>query len=92
VTVILEDVGDDMKTFDLIVSLLIWGALGVVCLCFPYKVQDFAIRTGKKGPLSRNTFIESFVKSKKYLNVVRAVGVIAIITFCFLAWAFFRNL
>jgi hypothetical protein len=92
VTVILEDSGDGMKIFGLIVYLIILGFLGVLCLFFPDKVQEFVIKQVNQGNRTCITFVESFMKSKEYLYVVRSVGVIAIIMFCFLAWAFFRNL
>lgn len=63
-----------------------------MCLFFPEKVQVIAIKSVSQGYLTHNSPLESFVKSNKYLIVVRAVGFIAILMFCFLAWMFIRNI
>ena len=63
-----------------------------MCLFYPEKVQEIAVKSVSQGYLTRNGPLESFVKSNKYLGIVRAVGFVAILMFCFLAWAFFHNM
>jgi hypothetical protein len=80
-----------MKTIGLIVFVIVLCLISVICLFYPDRVQKIAIRSISKGYLTQNTSLESFVRSDKYLNIVRAVGFIAVLCSCFLAWAFFRN-
>jgi hypothetical protein len=79
-----------MKTIGLIIFIIVLGFVGIMCLFFPVKVQEFAIKSVSQGYLTGNSFLESFVKSNKYLTVVKAVGFGAILMFCFLAWVSLR--
>ena len=80
-----------MKTVGLIIFIIILFFLGMVCLVYPEKVQEIAIRSVSHGYLTENSPLKSFVRSNRYLIIVRSVGFIAILCFCFLSLVFFRN-
>jgi len=80
-----------LKTIPFVVFIVVLFLIAILCLLYPHKVQEIAIKSVSQGYLTKNSPIESFVKSSKYLSIVRVVGGGAAIMFCFLVWAFFRN-
>lgn len=68
------------------------AALGVLCLLFPRAIQSMAVRAVQMGITSRVRALSSFVSSKQYLIVVRAVGLLALLMALFLCVASFRRL
>ncbi len=72
--------------FGLLSSLIIAG----VCLIWPEKVQEYALKWSGQGLGRFNPFL-NWMKTKSYILSIRFVGVLAIISFIFLIIAFFRN-
>lgn len=80
-----------MSNVGLIVFMIVLFLIGILCLFFPAEVQSIAIKSVTYGSLTRNSYIESFIRSNRYIIVVRAVGFLAIIMFVLLAWVSLRS-
>jgi hypothetical protein len=80
-----------MKTILLVAFVIVLFVLGIACLFYPSKIQEIAVKSVNYGILTENSPIKAFVQSSNYLIVVRAVGIIATLCFCFLTWVLFRN-
>src|SRR5208283_692551 len=66
---VLGRVGESMKTIELIVYILLLCFIAIMCLFFPGRVQGFAIKSVSQG-LTKNSFIESYIRSSSYLILV----------------------
>ena len=56
---------------------LIFLIVGVVCLVWPEKVQEFAIRWSGQGLGKYNPFL-GWMKTRGYIWMLRIIGIIAI--------------
>lgn len=81
-----------MKTFGLLVFIAALCSLGIMCFFFPERTQDVVIKLVNWAYASENHPLKTLVRSSNYLKILRAVGAIALIMFCFLIWAFVKNL
>jgi len=78
-------------TVPYILILALFCALSFVYLFFPKVVQSVAMRAIKAGIASRYRFLVTFVGSKHYLAVLRAVGFMALVAAVILVIALIRE-
>ena len=80
-----------MKTAGLILFIMLLCFTGIMCLFFTDTVREIAVKSVSQG-LTHNSPVEAFIKSNRYVYVVKAVGFGAVFMACFLIWTFFRNI
>jgi uncharacterized protein YjeT (DUF2065 family) len=79
------------KEFILVVITgLIFLLIGIVCMVFPQRIQQLAIRiySGGKGLAKFNPFIE-WIKTPKYIFSLRIIGIISLIIFGLMVYLIF---
>jgi len=67
--------------------VLVSGIIGLICLFFPGSIQAYAKWSLDRDLLSGGRLVRNFVLSGRYLIVVRAVGIIALVMCGFAIWA-----
>lgn len=63
-----------------ILTGIIFLVIGVVCLFWPEKIQEFALKWSVQGLGKYNPFL-SWMKTRSYIVALRIIGVMAIVTF-----------
>ncbi len=78
--------------YDLIPFLtgIIFLLIGVICLFWPEKIQEVALKYSAQGLGRYNPFL-SWMKTRSYILVVRIIGVIAIMVFLLALVAIFTR-
>lgn len=76
-----------MKTIGLVIFVGLISIMSIMCLFYSNKVQNIAIWSVSHGYLTKGGHLENFVRSKKYIIIVKAVGYMASLCFCFLVLA-----
>ena len=61
----------------IILSIIIWGTIGVVCTWWPTTVQRWAIRS-QRGLAGRLNPFRGFIESDAYVPMVRVIGIVAL--------------
>ena len=74
----------------LLFGLLSSIVLGVICLLWPERIQDFALRWAGQGLGKLNPFSD-WMKTRNYILSIRFVGILAILGFIVMLIAFIRN-
>jgi hypothetical protein len=63
-----------------ILTGVIFLIIGVVCLVWPERIQEFALKWSAQGLGKYNPFL-SWMKTRSYLLALRIIGVMAIVVF-----------
>jgi len=63
-----------------ILTGVIFLIIGVVCLVWPEKIQEFALKWSAQGLGKYNPFL-SWMKTRSYFLALRIIGVMAIVVF-----------
>jgi hypothetical protein len=58
---------------------------------FPNRVQQWAARSVSMGPTAKIPFLKNFVESRRYIFMLRVVGLIVYVAFVLLAVAAYRG-
>jgi hypothetical protein len=82
-----------MKTVGLIITIIVLFFIGIMCLFFPEKVQEFQIKSLSwgLGKYIRPSRADRFVKSYQYISHIKGFGYVAILMACFLTWGFIHK-
>jgi hypothetical protein len=88
-----------VKSLGFLLFVTILFLVGVCCLLCPDKVQVIAIKAVNWGLPSKveaiNSYmrlVDKFVRSNRYLIVLRMIGTISLLCSVFLLWMFIKNL
>lgn len=80
-----------MKTsFIPLIIGIIFLIIGIICLIWPNKIQEYAIRYSSQGLTKFNPFT-GWITTKSYLVTVRIIGVAAIFIFVLAVVVFFKG-
>jgi hypothetical protein len=61
----------------LTVGLLITIAIGIICVMWPEKVQEYALKWSAQGLGKFNPFLD-WMKTRSYVAALRIIGLVAI--------------
>ncbi len=75
------------NTWSVLTTGMIFFIVGLICIFFPKKIQDYAIRVYEngKGLAKFNPFI-NYIRKPSYLISLRIIGVLSLMTFGFLIY------
>jgi hypothetical protein len=74
----------------LLFGLLSSFVLGIICLLWPERIQEYALRWAGQGLGRLNPFLD-WMRTKNYILSIRFVGTLAIIGFIVMLITFIRN-
>jgi hypothetical protein len=66
-----------MNPVVIVVSVVIWGAIGIVATWWPQSVQRWAIRS-QRGWAGRVNPFRGFIESDAYVPTVRVIGLVCL--------------
>ncbi|WP_145025947.1 hypothetical protein [Geobacter argillaceus] len=74
----------------LLIGLLTTFIVGIVCLIWPEKVQEYALKCSMQGVGKFNPFL-SWMKTRSYIITLRIIGVAAVIAVALVIYVVFKG-